>query len=361
MSFSFQAPVNSVSFGQVSYALLREMLDRGLDFSFFPIGSVDLKSQDSADKDFNNSLEALIRKGYTHHSRTYPSLKIWHMNGGLESVSEKQLLLTFYELNKPTQPELNAVRNNNTVFTSQYTVDVFKEAGVETSYVPLFFDKINFQTKDKKYFSDDRIVFNLCGKFEKRKHHGKILDAWSRKYGNNNKYVLQCALFNPFLSQEDNEKNIADSLNSQRFSNIQVLHPMGKNSLYNDFLNSGNIIIGMSGGEGWGLPEFHSLGLGKHGVIMNAHSYKGFANEKNSVLVEPNGMIDSDDGLFFQNGADFNQGQLFDFDIDDFIDGCEEAIKRVEKDRVNKEGLKIQEEFTVGATLDALLEKMEVN
>lgn len=282
------------------------------------------------------------------------------MNGALESVSEKQLLLTFYELNNPTPSELNAVKNNNTVFTSQYTVDVFKEAGVETSYVPLFFDKTNFKTKDKQYFSDDRIVFNLCGKFEKRKHHDKILNAWSRKYGNNNKYVLQCALFNPFLSQEDNEKNIAEALNSQIFSNIQILHPMAKNSLYNDFLNSGNIVIGMSGGEGWGLPEFQSLGLGKHAVILNAHSYKGFANEKNSVLVESNGMIDADDGLFFQKGADFNQGQLFDWDIDDFLDACDEAIKRVESDRVNKEGLKIQEDFTVSKTLDILLEKMQV-
>jgi hypothetical protein len=63
---------------------------------------------------------------------------------------------------------------------------------------------------------------------------------------------------------------------------------MQSNETYNDYLNSGDIIIAMSGGEGWGLPEFHSLALGKHGVILNAHVYKDWANEENSCLVRKN-------------------------------------------------------------------------
>ena len=51
---------------------------------------------------------------------------------------------------------------------------------------------------------------------------------------------------------------------------------MPTNTAYNDYLNSGDIIIGMSGGEGWGLPEFHSVALGKYGIILNAHAYKEF-------------------------------------------------------------------------------------
>jgi hypothetical protein len=130
---------------------------------------------------------------------------------------------------------------------------------------------------------------------------------------------------------------------------------MPKNILYNDFLNSGNIVIGMSGAEGWGLPEFQSLGLGKHAVILNAHAYKEWANEKNSVLVEPKGKIEVYDGIFFAPNSPFNQGNIFDFPEDDFISGCEEAIKRTEADRVNKEGLKIPEDFSLDKTLDKLL------
>ena len=112
----------------------------------------------------------------------------------------------------------------------------------------------------------------------------------------------------------------------------------------------------MSGAEGWGLPEFHSLGLGKHGVILNAHGYKEWANENNSVLVEPNGKIDAYDEAFFQKGAPYNQGQIFDFDEDEFIHACEKVIEKVESNRVNEVGLKLQEDFTVEKTLDSLIE-----
>ena len=131
---------------------------------------------------------------------------------------------------------------------------------------------------------------------------------------------------------------------------------MQTNEMYNDFLNSSNIIIGMSGGEGWGLPEFQSVALGKHSVILDAHAYQEWATTENSVLVGSTSKIDCVDGIFFKKGNDKNQGQIFDWKEDDFIDACEEAIKRVEANRENAEGLKLQDEFTVGRTLDGILD-----
>ena len=122
---------------------------------------------------------------------------------------------------------------------------------------------------------------------------------------------------------------------------------MDRNSEYNDYLNSADIIIGMSGGEGWGLPEFQSVALGKHAVILNAHGYKGWATESNSVLVEPSGKTESEDGVFFTAGSQYNQGSIFDFNEDDFLDACEKAEERVLKNKKNEEGLKLQEEFSM--------------
>jgi hypothetical protein len=89
---------------------------------------------------------------------------------------------------------------------------------------------------------------------------------------------------------------------------------------------------------------------------MNAHAYKGWANEKNSTLVNPSGKLEAYDGVFFHKGQPFNQGNIFDYDDDEFIAACEEAIKKVENNRVNEEGLKMQDEFTVEKTLDRILE-----
>ena len=63
--------------------------------------------------------------------------------------------------------------------------------------------------------------------------------------------------------------------------------------------------------------------------------------------------------MFFRKGEMYNQGTIFDFSEDDFISACDEAIKKVESNRVNEEGLKIQQDFHVSKTTDALLAHME--
>jgi glycosyltransferase involved in cell wall biosynthesis len=353
---SLHLPINSVSFGQVSTSIIRELVNRKEEFLLAPIGQTDLSSQ-KENQDLNLALQIAIRNFLSHHNRKSPIFKLWHLNGSMESFSDKQTLLSFYELDAPTREEVNIVNNNHKVlFTSRHTVDVFRSLGCSNvDFIPLGFDAANFSVTNKKYFNDDRITFSLTGKLEKRKNHAKIIRSWIKKYGNNHKYFLQCAIFNPFLKPEDNNNAINQIVEGKKYFNIQFLGFMHKNEIYNDFLNSSNIILGMSGGEGWGLPEFHSVALGKHAVIMNAHGYKGWANEKNSVLIDPNGKIPAVDGMFFRQGDTFNQGNIFDFDEDAFIDGCEKAIERVRQNKINKEGLLLQEDFSYSKTVDKLL------
>jgi glycosyltransferase involved in cell wall biosynthesis len=266
------------------------------------------------------------------------------------------VLLSFYELDSPTPAEINIASNfSKLAFTNKDSINTFSDYGIKSEYVPLGFDANHFKKLDKEYYNDGRIVFNLCGKLEKRKRHNKIIKAWAKKFGNNKKYYLQCAIHNPFLGK-DMPSLIKRILEGRKYFNIQFLDYMSKNVVYNDFLNSGDIILGMSGGEGWGLPEFHSVALGKHSVIMNATGYKEWASKENSVLVSPSSKISSVDGIFFTEGSEYNQGKIYDFDEEAFINGCEEAIKRVESNKVNEEGLKLQDEFTYAKTADKLLE-----
>lgn len=353
---SLHLPVNSVSFGQVSTALIRELIKRNKEFILAPIGNVELSSQ-KEDQNLNETLQKAIRNFLGNHNRDNATFKLWHLNGSLESFSNKQTLLSFYELDAPTKEEINIVKNNHKVlFTSEYAVNVFKSFGcTNVEYVPLGFDSSNFSVKNKKYFNDDRITFNVTGKLEKRKNHAKIIRSWIKKYGNNAKYSLQCAIFNPFLKPEDNNNLINQILEGKKYFNVQFLGFMQKNEVYNDFLNSADIVLGMSGGEGWGLPEFHSVALGKHAVIMNAHGYKSWATEQNSVLVNPNGKMPAADGMFFRQGDPFNQGNIFDFDEEEFISGCEAAIERVRKNKVNESGLSLQNEFTYSRTVDKII------
>jgi glycosyltransferase involved in cell wall biosynthesis len=354
MEFAAQLPVNGLSFGQVSLSILKEFHKRGLEPCLFPINE-DISSF-SFDKDFVDWIKGCIKKSPQKHKRDNPSVMLWHLNAtALNNVSNKSVLLSFYELDSPTPSEINIASNFSKVaFTSKDSIKTFSDYGISSEYVPLGFDSNHFKKLDKKYYDDGRIVFNLCGKLEKRKRHNKIIKAWVKKYGNNKKYHLQCAIHNPFLAKEM-PGLINRILEGKKYFNIQFLDHMTKNITYNDFLNSGDIVLGMSGGEGWGLPEFHSVAIGKHAVIMNATGYKEWASKENSVLVSPSSKISSVDGVFFNEGAEYNQGKIYDFDEDSFINGCEEAIKRVESNKINKEGLKLQDKFTYSKTTDKIL------
>jgi glycosyltransferase involved in cell wall biosynthesis len=361
--FTAHLPLNSVSFGQTSILLLRTYLDNydkykdiaNLD-KMFLIGQPDFSAQED-NPEFQKTVNDLLNNGLDKHKRSMPSFKLWHLNGSMESISNDPLLLTFYELDAPTPAEINIAKNNRVAFSSKYTQSVFEQYGIKSDYIPLAFDKYNFKKIEGKKIQDGRVTFNIAGKFEKRKHHERLIRAWIKRFGNNPKYFLQPCIYNPHFpnAEQEYQKIIQHLTGGQRIFNVQFYGHMVQNKLYNDYLNSGDIIIGMSGGEGWGLPEFQSVALGKHAVIMNAHGYKEWANEKNSVLVEPKGKIDAADGFFFHKGGPWNQGQIFDFSEEEFIAACEEAVARVEKSRENTEGLKLQEDFSSEKMVEAVL------
>lgn len=258
-SIAFNVPINSVSFGQISTLLLKTYHKKVLagedlpELKLFPLGGqVDLSTYKKDDL-FELWLNKRTNDALENHNRNDPCFKLWHLMGSVESFSKEQSLLSFYELDAPTKTELNVAKNNKTFFTSKYTCDVFRSSGVDCGHVPLAFDNFSFRKTDKEYFDDGRIVFTLVGKMEKRKRHDKILKAWAKKWGNDKKFTLHCALYNHFLSPEQNNGFVHESLDGQQYFNINFLNYMGENEVYNDFLNSSNIVIGMSGGRGLGI------------------------------------------------------------------------------------------------------------
>ena len=49
--FGLNIPINSVSFGQLSFAILKEILDRGIEPNLFSIGQIDFNSQKASQEE----------------------------------------------------------------------------------------------------------------------------------------------------------------------------------------------------------------------------------------------------------------------------------------------------------------------
>ena len=359
-SLIFKCPVNPVSFGNVSLNLLREMFKREMVVAHFPIGNIDASTYDNLTNEFKEWLQNSVNNRFKLLKKDLPTLQLWHINGSENRITPKHHLITFYELDKPTDTEKNIVDIHDSVmFSSKYSAKSFKSVGCKNvSHVPVGFDP-DFHKTGKEYLQD-KIHFGLMGKFENRKHTGKILRLWAEKYGNNYNYQLSCCINNSFLKHDQLNQLIHQALDGKKYGNINFLPFLKTNSEVNEFMNAIDIdLTGLSGAEGWNLPSFNATALGKWSIVLNATSHKDWANEQNSILVDPSGKTPAYDGIFFQEGSPFNQGNIHTFNDEEVLSKMEEAESKCKSE--NKEGIKLQEKFSYSNMLDCVITNIENN
>lgn len=357
MSLIVKCPINSLSFGNVAYNILKELHKKNIDTKIFPHGNIEVTAFDKMSGEFKKWLEESINTRYVNLKSDTPSLQLWHLNGSENRISKNQTLLTFYETDQPTEQEKTLANfQDHVFFSSNHALDCFKDSCPNSSFCPMGFDE-DFHVTGKQYLSDDIIHFGLMGKFEKRKNHEIILSSWAEKYGNNNKFRLTCVIENPFMKQGELNQRLNILFGGKNFSNISFLPRLKTNSEVNDFLNAIDIdLSGLSGAEGWNLPSFNATCLGKWSIVLNHTSHKDWANNENSILINPSNQIPIYDGKFFHENTPYNQGSTNIFSPESVVEAFEKAESLAKQK--NEKGLETASKFTYSKTVDTLLSKV---
>lgn len=357
-----QAPINTLSFGNVSYNILREIYRKGIKVCLFPKNNnVDLSAFDKTSADFHKWLQESINDRNLFVQKHHPELNLWHLNGCESRISEKSILYTFHETSEATPEEMNLCKLYDKVaFSSKYSENVFKSSSINPegkkldniTSIPIGFDEDFYETD--RYKLPNKIHFGLMGKWESRKHTRKIIRLWSKLLGNDPKYLLTCCITNHFMKHEDLEYEKNKALEGKTYDNINFLPWMKKNSEVNQYLNSIDIDLGgLSGAEGWNLPSFNATCLGKWSIVLNNTAHKDWATTQNSILIEPNGQTTIADGRFFFTDSEFNQGDQFCFTDKQFEDAINIAINKAHTK--NTEGIKLKDKFTYKNTVDQII------
>lgn len=360
--FNLEVPINPLSFGQMGWGVVRELYKRKLQPNIFPIGKVDLSAFEK-DTNFEYWLANCRKNAAKKYKQDSSSISLWHINGSHKRLTNRSCLWTAYEASKPTETELNICEKFDKVFfTSKYACDNFTSAGLKNADIcPNFFDSVHLKNLNTEYEEKDKpIVFGLIGKLEKRKNIQQILVSWANMFGNKKGYQLICCISNPFIDPNAQIEKINHFFNGQKPWNIEFLNFTQKNSEFNKIIDRIDIdLSGLSGAEGWGLPCFNSICLGKVSVVLNAHAHKDFANSENCILVEPNDTIDIHDGMFFNKGDEFNQGDMFTLSESAVGESYQKSLdffKTCSKVDRQQRGISLQSKFSVSNTVEKLLE-----
>ena len=355
MRLLVNAPISSLSFGNVSVNIVRELFKKNIDLTFFPIGDkAEMEAYDKIEPDFVKYLQEATNNRYSKISKDIPSLKLWHIFGSETRHSKNQSLFTFHEVSEVTNIEKNLLKLQDNIFvSSNYTKNIFNLNGLDNvTHVPLGFDN-DFQITNKTYLQD-KIHFGILGKFENRKNTARIIKSWLKLFGNKPEYQLSCAITNPFLDKARFHNELLKVLEGKNYNNLNFVPYMQTNSEVNDYLNSIDIDLGgLSGAEGWNLPSFNATALGKWSVVINATAHKDWATKDNSILIEPSSLKDCYDDVFFKKGQSFNQGQFFDISDQEMDDAILKSLSYAKTP--NPEGLKLQKQFTYEKTVETIL------
>lgn len=353
----FDGPINNLSIGNVSVNFLRELIKRGKLDAVFPVGdNADFSAYNSLDPYIRDQIVELARNRIKNFKRDIPTLKVWHINGSEKKPSDKQYLYTFYETDEPTIEEINIVAQQEHVFfSSSESAEYFKMAGLNNvSYVPLGFDKDFYKIEDQEFLGENVIHFGICGKWEKRKNTERIIKLWLEKYGNDKRYVLSCLVDNPFFKPEIMDQLKIQAMGGKHYSNINWLPHLKTNSEVNQFINSLDIdLSGCNFNEGWNLPSFNAACLGKVCVVGNGGAHKDWARGDNIIKLEPEGKEPCYDGVFFNQGGPFNQGNFYKVSDESISNAMDRALKFKEKYK-EEERRDLQEEFSYEKTLDKI-------
>jgi len=355
--------LNPLSIGQCGFNIARELYKRKVQCTIFPYGQPDLSAY-KLDPQFGAWIERAVNSRYTKLDRKVPTLSCWHVNGSEFKPSDKQFLLTFHETDQPTEHELGIVAQQDHVFfSSSWSVANFQTYGAtNVGFVPLGFDE-DFAPAPGRLVSNDITHWILVGKAEQRKNTQLIIQTWLKRYGGNQAHQLTLAVTNPFFQPQQMEAIYHSFFGGQpKPVNVNILPHLKTNVEMNQLYNSADIdLSGFSSSEGWGLPSFTATALGKWSIVTNCTAHKDWATAANSILVEPQvgpaAMRPCYDGIFFQSGSPFSQGNIYSFTAEQL----NEAMDRAEKlaKTPNPEGEKLRTQFTWKRTVDEMLAKIE--
>lgn len=360
-NFSIEVPCNALGYGQVGFGVLRELFNRNLTPNIFFIGAPDLKPFIIL-PGFVEWLNFCSGKAETEFSENEPAISLWHLQGSHKRISSKKnILWTAHETDFLTDTEANiANKFDKILLTSNYSKQVFssKLSEQKLGYCPNFYDDLHFFKTNRQYRnSAETITFGLYGKLEHRKQTLNTMVAWSNLYAGNKDYRLCCYVYNPFVPVEIQSNQIMQVFRGQKPWNVEIYPFQETNVAFNDAMNNTDIdLTGLSSAEGFNLPVFHSLCLGKQAVVLNAHAHKDFANSENSILVEPEGTQEIYDGQFFVKGARFNQGNMSKWSMPAAQKAMQEAVLKAKQP--NLEGEKLKDTFSLQRSVDILLSEV---
>jgi glycosyltransferase involved in cell wall biosynthesis len=347
------------SYGLVTCNIIKELVNNGVSVSFLPIGGAD--PNETFPTEITDSLSNL--KEFNPCS---PTVRICHQNL-LESLGNKRIGFPIFELDRFNDVELAHLRcQDSIIVASQWAKTVIENNGINvpTHVVPLGTDRNIFHENVKPKFINQKGVtrFINIGKWEKRKGHDFLCDAFNSAFKPNDNVELWMMPHSWFLNQQEVDRWCQPYFNSPlgRFDKIKFINRCEDQNELARIMASCDCLVSPSRAEGWNLPVLDAMSMGLQVITTNYSAMTEYCNRKNSLLVDVQQLEKAEDGKWFHGQGEWaHYGKL---EIDHFISYLRgvHVVKQKEGGYgLNATGIETAKQFSWKNTADRLLEACE--
>jgi glycosyltransferase involved in cell wall biosynthesis len=361
MQLNLTAPINQLGYGVAGLNILKALWEEGVEVALFPIGgrqnvqvtnqddmNVVAKSIDIADNSFNPDAH---------------SVRIWHQNDLAQHVGRgKHIGFPIFELDTFNRQEKHHLGScDELIVCSDWAKEIVKDQvdvwdmneppprqprGPKVHVVPLGVDTELFPTTLPK--KKDKVVFLNCGKWEVRKGHDILIEAFRRAYKHCPNIELWMMCSNPFNTPQEDAK----WTNMYRHPAIKLIPRADTQSGVYNIMAQADCGVFPSRGEGWNLELLEMMAVGRHVIATNYSAHTQFCNIHNSRLVDVAGLE-----LAYDNKWFFGQGKWAKLDettIEDLSLAMRNFVEYYDFS-INKDGVETAKAFSWQNSARALI------
>lgn len=308
--------ISQTGYGVVTYNILKYLTEAGWDISLFAKGGTDRNTTEEI-----NLIKQSIKNAELFPYDA-PCLNIWHQHDLANRIGRgKYVAYPFFELDclsKVEQHHLNYP--DELIVSSSWAKEVLERNKVTTptTVVPPGVDLSLFNPHKVSPKQDNTFVFLNCGKWEIRKGHDFIVDAFHQAFNKDDNVELWLMPSNIFLTDQEKKNWEGLYMNTAlgKAGKIKILPWVRTHSEVSKVMSVADCGIFPSRGEGWNLELLEMMALGKPVIATNYSAHTEFCNEDNCMLIDVDDVEPAYDGRwFFEQGnwAVIGQPQLKQF------------------------------------------------
>lgn len=295
--------VSQTGYGVVAYNIFEGLHKRGWDVSLFLKGGTD---RPKAEVD-------LIKEG-VQRSQMFPydapCLNIWHQFDLANKVGRgKYVAYPFFELDCFNESEKHHLNYpDELIVSSEWALGVLHNNKVQTSKAHVVSPGVDlsiFNTDNIPERDDEKTIFLNAGKWEIRKGHDFLIDAFTQAFNKEDDVELWLMPTNKFLDATESrnwEKMYLDTPLG-RAGKIKIIPWVNDHKEVAEVMALADCGVFPSRGEGWNLELLEMMAMGKQVIATNYSAHTEFCNENNCYLIDVDSVEPAYDGRWF-----FEQG-----------------------------------------------------